>query len=97
MATQEEKKSIKKKRPTALKRVLQDKKKKLANKAYLSKIKTAMKNYKETVTQQKEPESIKTAFNQACSLLDKGVKKGIYKKNTAARYKSKLAKFIAAK
>jgi len=92
MAKEEtKKKNNKKKKPTALKRCLQDNKKRLANKAYMSKVKSAIRQYKEAVEKKADQATQKTLFNTAFSLLDKGTKKGIYKKNASARFKSRLS------
>ena len=93
MANEEKKKKNKdkKKKPTALKRCLQDKKKNLANKVYCSKVKSAMRSYKEAVEKKESEASRKALLNTTFSLLDKATKKGIYKKNTASRFKSRLS------
>lgn len=85
------KKSNKKKKPTALKRCIQDKKKNIRNKAYKSKVKSIMRSYRKSVEKKEDAAMQKTLLNSAFSLLDKATKKGIYKKNAAARFKSKLS------
>jgi len=78
-----EKKKVKK--PTALKRELQNERKKLRNRVNLSRMKTAVRSLKES---DQKKEKLSTVF----SLIDKGVKKGSLKLNKANRLKSKLAK-----
>jgi small subunit ribosomal protein S20 len=60
------------------------------NRHYRSMMRTAVKNVRST-TKQNEAQN---AFQQATSLLDKLVSKGIIHKNTAANKKSRLAKYV---
>lgn len=76
------------KRPTALKRHIQSEKRRIRNKTFRSKMTTALKTLEK---------SIKTAesagkLEEVYSLADKGVKKGIFKANKAARIKSRMTK-----
>lgn len=92
-----EKEEVKKvKRPTALKRDIQNEKRRLINKAFKSKVRTAVRGFEESLTKG-EPEAIKDKLNEVYSLMDKGVKKGIYKINKASRTKSRLTARVAAK
>jgi small subunit ribosomal protein S20 len=86
----EEKKA--KKRPTEKKRIIQSKKRQLRNKSFKSKTKTAIIDFKKSLKNKEEgiKDKIKTVF----SLMDKGVKKKIFKKNKANRIKSKMALFF---
>ena len=79
----------KKKRPTALKRVIQDQKKCLQNKMRKSSLRTAVRKLKEVITNKEEKE-IQAKLKLVYKELDKGVKNGILKKNTATRSKSRL-------
>lgn len=93
MAKQVEPKK-KTKRPTAEKRMIQNKKRRLVNKAKKSQIRTAIRSFKEAVgsgDNQKAAEEL----NNVYSLVDKAVKNGIYKKNKASRTKSRLTALIA--
>ena len=83
-----EKKDTPKKRPTAEKRVLQNEKRRLINKAFKSQTKTVMRNFEDTL-KKNDAEAIKKALNEIYSLMDKGVKRGIYKLNTASRNKAR--------
>ena len=86
----EEKKQAKKtKKPTALKRDIQNTKKRLINKRFKSKVSTALKGMQSSLESKDGTE--KEKLNAIYSLMDKGVKKGLFKKNKAARIKSKFA------
>lgn len=63
----------------------------LNNKAYKSRLKTAIKKY-ESALKEDGQEAAKDNLLQVTSLIDKSVNKGILHKNTAARRKSALAK-----
>lgn len=63
----------------------------LRNKAYKSRVKTAIRKYDEAL-QQGEAETAREHLLQVNSLIDKSVSKGIIHKNTAARHKSGLTK-----
>lgn len=66
----------------------------LRNKAYSSRLKTAIKKY-EAALKGDDPQAAQDTLLQATSLIDKSVNKGILHKNNAARKKSKLAQKIA--
>ena len=72
---------------TALKRHKQDLIKHFRNRVVKSRIQTAKVSF-EKATSEDEKKSAKNVLN---SLIDKACKKGIYKKNKAARLKSRLA------
>jgi len=63
----------------------------LRNKAYKSRLKTAIKKY-EAALNEGNFENAKINLLQVTSLIDKSVNKGILHKNTAARRKSALTK-----
>ncbi|MEB3286745.1 MAG: 30S ribosomal protein S20 [Vampirovibrionales bacterium] len=73
---------------SAKKRVDVSERNRQRNVAYKSAIKTAIKK----VLNVKEVPDAQKALNEAFSLIDRAVLKGILKKNTAARYKSRIAK-----
>ncbi len=56
--------------------------------------KTAVKEVKKLITAGKKSEAME-AMKKAMSTLDKAVKKGVIKKNTSSRKKSRMAKAIA--
>ena len=84
-----EESSKKNKRPTAEKRMLQNAKKRMRNRVFKSRIKTAIRTFEQASSQKEENASVQ--LSQVYSLLDKGVKIGVVKKNQAARLKSKYA------
>jgi small subunit ribosomal protein S20 len=78
------------KRPNAQKRELQNKKNRMINKSFKSQVRTAIRQFDEELVN-KDQKIIQNSLNNIYSLVDKGVKKGIYKANTASRTKSRLA------
>ncbi|ALD66450.1 30S ribosomal protein S20 [Spiroplasma cantharicola] len=72
------------------KRILTNEKSRLANKAFRSSVKTAIK--KALIAKQEDSKEKEALINEAVSLLDKSVTKGIFKANKAAREKSRLMK-----
>jgi ribosomal protein S20 len=78
----------KQKKPTAVKRIIQSEKKRLSNKAFLSKVKTATKTLNKSINDKDE---YKKNLNLVFSLLDKGSKKRIINKSKVARLKSKYS------
>ncbi|MBI5273811.1 MAG: 30S ribosomal protein S20 [Chlamydiales bacterium] len=90
MAKEEkDKKAVKEKAPTALKRQKQSEESRLRNRTFKAKVRTAIRSYETTLGEKNKEESVK-ALNVLYSLFDKGVKKGIFKKNKANRSKSRL-------
>lgn len=63
----------------------------LRNKAQKSRLKTAIRKYEATV-KEVNVDAASENLQQAISLIDKSVSKGIMHKNTAARRKSALAR-----
>lgn len=96
MAKEEEDKKAKAKVPTAIKRDIQSQKRRLRNKMFVSKVKTAIRHFEETL-KAGAAESSKESLNSVFSLMDKGVKKGVYKQNKANRTKSRLASRLKPK
>lgn len=90
----EEKEKKKTKRPSALKREIQGEKRRLINKSFKSKVRTAERSFEEALTTRNK-DSIQTALNTFYSLMDKGVKQGIYKANKANRAKSRFVAKVA--
>jgi small subunit ribosomal protein S20 len=88
---EENNKLKKKKRPSALKRNIQSNKKRIINKSYKSKIRTATRDFETSLTEKSDQNSLKEKLNHIFSLYDKGVKKNIVKQNKAARKKSSLS------
>lgn len=71
---------------SAIKKLRRDNKRKLENRAVRVTVRKSIKEARISVSQ----EDVSKAF----SLIDKAVKKGLIKKNTAARKKSQLAKVL---
>ncbi|QEH61893.1 30S ribosomal protein S20 [Spiroplasma chinense] len=72
------------------KRILTNEKSRLANKAFRSQVKTAIK--KATAAKSEDAKDKSELINAAVSLIDKSVTKGVWKANKAAREKSRLMK-----
>lgn len=89
MAEEKKENGGKEKRPTASKRDLQSKRRNLRNRSFKSAVATAVRSFKESVAQ-KDVSGLKIKLNTIYSLVDKGVKKGIFKLNKANRIKSRL-------
>ncbi|MEM8727803.1 MAG: 30S ribosomal protein S20 [Chlamydiota bacterium] len=80
----------KKKCPTALKRIKQSKVKNRRNNSFKSRVRTTIRSF-ETALAAKDKDLMQTLCKSVYSLMDKGVKQGIYKKNKAVRTKSRIA------
>ena len=85
----QEKKVEKKKRPTALKRDLQSEKSRVRNKQFKARVNTAVRAFERSLSA-KDETSTKDTLNTVFSLMDKGVKTGVFKPNKASRVKSRL-------
>lgn len=86
MAKKEEKKKTK--RPTAEKREIRNSKRRLINKSFKSQVRNAMRSF-ETALKANDKDQIQQTLNSVYSMMDKGVKRGIYKHNKAARLKAR--------
>jgi small subunit ribosomal protein S20 len=80
---------------SALKRHRQSLKLKALNQSNRHKLKTQMRKLRAAIETGK-PEEAKTILPSTFSLIDKSVQKGVIKKNTARRYKSRLTKSVNA-
>lgn len=89
---EEAKKVEKQRRPQAIKRDIQNEKRRLQNRAYKSKTSTALRALEAALT----PNSAasKEQLNTLYSLVDKGVKTGIFKQNKASRIKARFSKKV---
>ncbi len=76
------------------KRVLQTEKKNLINRMNRSRVRTAIKSLRSTFTA-KDAAGSKDLLPKTVSIIDKMVNKGIMKKNTAARHKSRLTRHVS--
>jgi small subunit ribosomal protein S20 len=90
----EEEKKVKERRPQAQKRDIQSERRRLHNRARRSKTTTAIRTLSEALTAGKGAES-KQQLSAIFSIVDKGVKTGLYKQNKADRIKSRLSKKLA--
>jgi small subunit ribosomal protein S20 len=84
------KEEVKQKRPSALKRDMQNEKRCLRNRSYRAKVSTAVRSFEKALSQKEAPESVKSKLDLIFSLMDKGVKTGVYKLQKASRTKSRL-------
>lgn len=83
-------KKAKTKKPSALKRDEQSIRRNLRNRSFKSKMNTALRALEDTISK-KDSATAKVKLNDVYSMMDKGVKKGIFKLNRANRVKSRLA------
>ena len=79
---------------SALKRVRQNERRRVRNRAVRSKVRTAVKVARSTLGD--TPRDARAAVIEAIRTLDKAVTKGVIHRNTAARKKSALARRLAA-
>jgi small subunit ribosomal protein S20 len=93
MAKEEAKKT---KRPTALKRNLQNKKRRMNNRVYKSRVRTAIRDFQDSLTKG-DASATTMKLNEVYSILDKCAKKGVFKINRVSRTKSRLAARAVAK
>lgn len=83
------------KRPTAEKRIIQADKQRMRNRVFKSRVKSAMKTFKAAV-EAKDQGKVSEEQKSIYSLMDKGVKLGIFKLNKAARTKRQYAAISAS-
>ena len=87
---------------SAKKRILIAKRNNLQNRFYKSSVKTLTKRFLKDLKIYKnsrsniDKEKVQILQNSIYSLIDKGLKKNVYHKNTAARKKAKLAALLKA-
>ena len=85
---------------SAKKRILISKRNTLQNRFYKSSVRTLTKRFLKDLETYKtsqdstDKEKVQILLNSIYSLIDKGSKKNIYHKNTAARKKAKLATLL---
>ena len=92
----EKKKPVQKQAQTH-KRLIQSEKRRVANKATRTKIKTAIKSFHAALSA-KDMEKSASLLNEISSLADKATKNGLYKLNKASRVKAQItAHFQKAK
>lgn len=76
---------------SAKKRIRQNAKRRAANKAATSALKTRVRKVLDAAAA-KDATTAEAAYRQACQLLDREADRGLLHKNAAARKKSRLAK-----
>ena len=85
---------------SAKKRILISKRNNLQNRFYKSSVRTLTKRFLKDLESYKDSqnttdkENLQIILNSIYSLIDKGSKKNVYHKNTAARKKAKLAALL---
>jgi len=85
---------------SAKKRILISKRNTLQNRFYKSSVRTLTKRFLKDLETYKgsknntDKEKVQLVLNSIYSLIDKGSKKNVYHKNTAARKKAKLAALL---
>lgn len=89
MANEEAKKKMKPRVPTAAKRMKQNKAKQERNKTFKSRVRTAINAFKKA-TSDGDKEGAETGLNLVYQLMDKGVNRGIFKRNKSSRIKSRM-------
>lgn len=79
---------------SALKRARQTEKRTATNRANSSRLRGALRELRETLDKGDKATADKT-YRETVAALDKAIQKGVIHKNTAARYKSRLAARVA--
>lgn len=80
---------------SAIKRHRQSQKRRLVNQMNRNQLKTQLKKLRAVLTAGKTAEA-KALLPETFGAIDKSVQKGVIKKNTAGRYKSRLSKRVGA-
>lgn len=80
-----------------MKRNIRNDKRREINKAFKSRVRTAQRRFNDAVDTKKEESVIQDLLGQVYSLMDKGVKRGIFKRNTADRTKARYTARAKAK
>jgi len=86
---------VAKRTKSALKANRQNIKRREANRGQRSRLRTALKAIRASL-EAKDVAGVKAAVNETVSLVDKMATKGIIHRNTAGRYKSRLAARVAS-
>lgn len=94
--SKKDQKDKKERRPQAQKRDIQHSKRRLRNKAFKSSARSAIRNFEEAL-EKGEQAHTKEMLNEVYSIMDKGVKRGVFKQNKANRTKERLAARSVAK
>lgn len=78
-------------RPQAKKRDLQSAKRAVINSAHKSRVNTAKRKLADSIAKKEPVETLRKLLSTVESLMDQGVKRGIFKLNKASRTKSRLS------
>lgn len=84
-------KAGKQRRPSALKRDIQSEKRRIRNKSFKAKVHTTLRDFQNSLSAGNAKEKLDEVF----SLMDKGVKIGVFKINKASRVKSRMQALIS--
>jgi len=79
--------------PSAIKRHRQSQRRRMTNQMNRHKLKTQLKKLRAAIATGKGADA-KTLLPATCGVIDRSVKNGVIKENTARRYKSRLTKRI---
>lgn len=96
MAKEEAGKKTKERQPSALKRDLQSEKRRLRNRVFKSRVRTAIRHLDEAIPKG-DNAAVQQCLNEVYSLMDKGVKLGVFKANKGNRTKARVAARAVAK
>lgn len=80
---------------SAIKRYRQSQRRRLINQMNRHRLKTQLKKLRAAITAGKAIDA-KTLLPETFGVIDRSVQKGVIKKNTARRYKSRLTKTVSA-
>jgi small subunit ribosomal protein S20 len=80
---------------SALKRARQTEKRSATNRTNTSRMRGSLRELRESIAKGDKAAAEKS-YRDTVSALDKAIQKGVLHKNTAARYKSRLAKRVRA-
>lgn len=80
---------------SAIKRYRQSQRRRLINQMNRHRLKTQLKKLRAAITSGKAADA-KALLPETFGVIDRSVQKGVVKKNTAGRYKSRLAKRVNA-
>jgi len=80
---------------SALKRYRQSQRRRLINQMNRHRLKTQLKKLRAAITGGKANDA-KTLLPETFGVIDRSVQKGVIKKNTARRYKSRLTRTVSA-
>ena len=79
-----------------MKRIRQNEKRKLRNRANRSKLRTQIKRVRRALSEE-DIETARGLLPQTASLIDRMVKKGVIHGNTGSRYMSRLARKVTSR